>query len=152
VLLGRPIDLDLDAVQRKLVDDRRGGYCFEHNSLMLAVLTELGFAARPMSARVRMSRPRDFTPARAHLFLRVELDGPWLVDVGIASMSMASAIRLVFDEPQPTPHETRRLVRDGHLHYHQARLGDEWQDIYDFTLEEMPAIDREVANWYTSTH
>lgn len=152
VLLGRPIDLEIGAVQRKLVGARRGGYCFEHNSLLLAVLTELGFAARPLSARVRAQRPRDYLPARTHLFVRVELDGPWLVDVGVGSMSMASAIRLVLDEPQATPHETRRLVSDGGVYYHQALLGDEWQDIYEFTLEEMPAIDREVANWYTSTH
>jgi N-hydroxyarylamine O-acetyltransferase len=152
VLLGRPIDLELGAVQRKLVDARRGGYCFEQNSYLLAVLTELGFAARPLSARVRLQRPRDYTPARTHLILRVELDGPWLVDVGFGSMSMASAIRLVLDEPQPTPHEPRRLVRDGDLIFHQVQLAGEWNDIYELTLEEMPAIDREVANWYTSTH
>jgi N-hydroxyarylamine O-acetyltransferase len=152
VLLGRPIDLDLDAIQRKLVDDRRGGYCFEQNSLLLAVLTQLGFEARPLSARVRYQRPRDFTPARAHLFVRVELDAPWLVDVGIGSMSMASAIRLDTDEPQATPHEPRRLIREGDRIFHQVRLGDDWHDLYELTLEEMPAIDREVANWYTSTH
>jgi N-hydroxyarylamine O-acetyltransferase len=152
VLLGRPIDLDLDAVQRKLVDERRGGYCFEQNSLLLAVLGQLGFEARPLSARVRMQRPRDFVPARTHLVVRVELDGPWLADVGIGSMSMGSAIRLVLDEPQATPHETRRLVRDGARVFHQALLAGEWTDIYEMTLEEMPAIDREVANWYTSTH
>ena len=36
--------------------------------------------------------------------------------------------------------------------YHQARLGDTWHDIVELTLEEMPPIDRIVANWYTSTH
>jgi N-hydroxyarylamine O-acetyltransferase len=152
VLLGRPIDLELGALQRKLVRDRRGGYCFEQNALLLGVLTALGFAARPVSARVRMQRPRDVLPPRTHLFVQVELDGPWLVDVGIGAMSMASAIRLVMDEPQPTPHEPRRLVRDGDRIVHQARVGDDWQDIYETTLEEMPPIDREVASWYTSTH
>jgi N-hydroxyarylamine O-acetyltransferase len=156
VLLGRPIDLELGAVQRKLVGDRRGGYCFEHNGLMLSVLTELGFTARPLGARVRSGRPRDYIPARTHLFLRVELDEPWLVDVGFGSMSLAAAIR--FDPgdgvgpAQPTPHETRRLVREGDRIFHQALLGDDWQDVYEGTLDDMPAIDREVANWYTSTH
>ena len=36
--------------------------------------------------------------------------------------------------------------------YHQALLGTEWHDIYELTLEEMPPIDREVGNWFTSTH
>lgn len=152
VLLGWPIDLELGAIQRKLIEARRGGYCFEHNSLLLAVLTALGFEARPLSGRVRFQRPRDVTPARTHLFVRVELETSWLVDVGFGTMSMASAIRLDTAEPQPTPHEPRRLVREGNLVYHQAQLGDDWHDVYETTLEEMPPIDREVANWYTSTH
>jgi N-hydroxyarylamine O-acetyltransferase len=152
ILLGRPVDLDLGAIQRKLVDGHRGGYCFEQNSLLLAVLTELGYHARPLSGRVRYGRPRDFTPARTHLFVRVELDTSWLVDVGVGAMSLSAAIRLDTDEPQDTPHETRRLLREGRLIFHQARLGDEWHDVYELTLEEMPPIDREVSNWYTSTH
>jgi len=152
VLLGRPIELEPEAIERKLVGARRGGYCFEHNALLLTVLGQLGYTARPLSARVRYQRPRDFIPARAHLFVRVELDTPWLVDVGFGAMSLTSAIRLVPDEPQPTPHETRRLVREGGAWFHQVKLGDEWHDAYEFTLEEMPPIDREVANWYTSTH
>jgi N-hydroxyarylamine O-acetyltransferase len=152
ILLGRPVDLDLGAIQRKLIDGRRGGYCFEQNSFLLAVLTELGYHARPLSGRVRYQRPRDFTPARTHLVVRVELGTSWLVDVGVGAMSMSAAIRLDTDQPQATPHETRRLVRDGNLVFHQALLGDEWHDVYELTLEEMPPIDREVANWYTSTH
>ena len=152
VLLGRRIDVDPAAIEQKLVGDRRGGYCFEQNALLLTVLTALGYEARPLSARVRYQRPRDFTPARTHLCVRVELDEPWLADVGIGGLSMSAPIRLVLDEPQPTPHETRRLVKDGNVLFHQVLFGTEWQDLYELTLEEMPPIDREVANWYTSTH
>jgi N-hydroxyarylamine O-acetyltransferase len=152
ILLGRRIELEPAALERKLVGARRGGYCFENNGLLLDVLTQLGYTARPLSARVRYGRPRDYIPTRTHLFVRVELDTSYLVDVGFGALSLTSAIRLVLDEPQPTPHETRRLVRDGGLWFHQVLFGDEWQDLYEFTLEEMPPIDREVANWYTSTH
>jgi N-hydroxyarylamine O-acetyltransferase len=152
VLLGRRIDLDPAAIERKLVHDRRGGYCFEQNALLLTVLTALGFEARPLSARVRFQRPRDFIPTRTHLLVRVELGESWLVDVGVGGMSLTSAIRLGTDEPQPTPHDTRRLVEDGGVVFHQLQVGNEWHDVYELTLEEMPPIDREVANWYTSTH
>src|SRR5882672_8664858 len=74
VLLGRGINLDPAAVFKKLVHDRRGGYCFEQNSLFLRVLETLGFRVAPFSARVRWQRPRDFTPPRTHVFLRVEFD------------------------------------------------------------------------------
>jgi len=39
---GGAIVLGLDALERKFLDDRRGGYCFEHNTLFAAVLQELG--------------------------------------------------------------------------------------------------------------
>jgi N-hydroxyarylamine O-acetyltransferase len=152
VLLGKPIDLDPDALFRKLVLDRRGGYCFEQNTLLLAVLTELGFTVRPLSARVRWQRPRDYTPPRTHLLVRVELDEPWLADVGVGAMSPTAALRLAEEGEQATPHEPRRLHREGNLLYHQVRFGDEWHDVCELTLEEMPLIDRVVANWYTSAH
>jgi N-hydroxyarylamine O-acetyltransferase len=152
VLLGRPIDLDPAALVQKLVHDHRGGYCFEHNTLLLEVLTALGFAVRPLSARVRWQRPRDYTPARTHLLVRVELDEPWLADVGVGAMSPTCALRLADHGEQVTPHEPRRLHRDGDKIYHQVRLGEDWLDVAELTLEEMPLIDRIVANWYTSTH
>jgi N-hydroxyarylamine O-acetyltransferase len=153
VLLGRGIDLDPAAVEHKLVHARRGGYCFEHNSHLLHVLVALGFRATPISARVRLQRPRDYIPARTHCFLRVELGGDsWLADVGVGSMSLTGAIRLALDVEQRTPHEPRRIVRDDGRYFHQVRFGDRWEDICEFTLEEMPPIDREVGNWYTSQH
>ena len=153
VLLGRGIDLAPEAVFDKLVRQRRGGYCFEQNSLFLRALTALGFQAVPLSARVRIDRPREVMPPRTHLFLRVEIAGAhWLTDVGVGALSLTSAIRFGVDEEQPTPHEPRRLVREDDRWFHQARLGDVWSDVYEFTGEEMPVVDREVSNWFTSTH
>lgn len=153
VLLGRGVSLEDADVDRKLLAERRGGYCFEHNSLLLRVLVALGYEARPLSARVRLSRPRDFTPARSHMFVGVELDGTsWLVDVGVGGMSPTAALRLQLDVEQPTPHEPRRFVLLDGRWLHQAKVAGEWIDVCEFTREEMPAIDRVVANWYTSTH
>ena len=153
VLLGRGIDLDPAVVERKLVHARRGGYCFEQNQQLLRVLQALGFAAVPLSARVRWQRPRDFVPPRTHLFIRVELAGEtWLTDVGVGGLSLTAAIRLNHDGEQATPHESRRIVRGGGRYFHQVRLGSEWLDVCEFTGEEMPLIDRELANWWTSTN
>jgi N-hydroxyarylamine O-acetyltransferase len=153
VLLGRPIALDPESLAKKLIHDRRGGYCFEQNGLLLLVLGQLGYRVTPLSARVRWQRPRDFTPPRTHLFLRVELDGTtWLVDAGVGGLSLTCAIRLHHDGEQPTPHETRRIVREGALWFHQVRFETEWLDVCEFTLEEMPPIDRELASWWTSTN
>ena len=161
VLLLRGINLDMESVQRKIVSERRGGYCFEQNGLLLAALDAMGFAVEGLSARVRVAAAREFMPARTHLFGRVTLDGvPWLVDVGLGSLTPTGPIRMDTAEPQATPHEPRRIVPADGAHvgngmatwFHQALLGDQWQDVCEFTGERMPAIDRQVSNWWTSTN
>ena len=164
VLLGRPISLAPEDIARKLVDERRGGYCFEHNTLLLHVLQGLGFEVTPLSGRVRLQRPRDYVPARTHMFLRVDLGGEvWLADVGVGAFSLAAALKLEVDTPQGLPHDRRRIVREGAWTgfdqrapdarlIHQAHFADAWNDVCEFTLEPMPEIDRVLANWYTSAH
>jgi len=73
VLLGRGIRIDLDSLQNKLVRARRGGYCFEHSTLLAAVLEQLGFQPVRQLARVTVSRPRT-EMARTHMFLTVLLE------------------------------------------------------------------------------
>ncbi len=164
VLLDRGISLEPADIERKLVQQERGGYCFEQNTLLLHVLSALGFQVQPISARVRIRKPRSVTPARTHMFLRVELDGQSrLVDVGAGGLTPTSSLELILDTLQTTPHEPRRIVTSGAWTdlerrapdaclYHQVRLNDTWEDLYDFTLEEMHPIDRTVSSWYTSTH
>jgi N-hydroxyarylamine O-acetyltransferase len=154
VLLRRSISLEPAAIFQKLVLDHRGGYCFEQNGLLLEILGAMGFQVVPLSARVRLQRPRDFTPPRTHVFLRTAIDNEiWLVDVGVGGLSPTAAIRL--DDSgrvQKTPHEPRRIVREDGRLFHQVLLGEQWCDVYEFTLEEMPLIDRELGNWYTSAY
>ncbi|HZP61424.1 MAG TPA: arylamine N-acetyltransferase [Opitutaceae bacterium] len=154
VLLGRGINLDPAAVERKLVHQGRGGYCFEQNGFFYHVLAAIGFRVTPISARVRYQRPRDFIPPRTHLFLRIELErASWLTDVGVGGLSLTSAIPLDDSGRElPTPHEPRRILREGGRLFHQVQFGGEWHDVCEFTLEEMAPIDCELANWFTSTH
>ncbi|TGL41015.1 arylamine N-acetyltransferase family protein [Leptospira perdikensis] len=153
ILLGKNIDINLESIFEKLVIQRRGGYCFEQNGLLFHVLKKLGFEVTPISARVRLDKPRDFTPPRTHVFLRVELQGnSWLADVGVGGVSLTSAIQLIPNIEQETNHETRRILHDNGKYFHQVLFPSGWIDVCEFTLEEMPEIDRELANWFTSTH
>ena len=153
ILSGKDINIDIDSVYEKLVRRRRGGYCFEQNGLLLHVLRHVGFAVTPISARVRIERARDFIPPRTHVFLRVEISGnSYLTDAGIGGVSLTSAIQLCKDIEQKTPHETRRIVYENNKYFHQVRYAGGWNDVCEFTLEEMPAIDCELANWFTSAH
>src|SRR5436190_21361273 len=57
--LGRGIRIDLPSLTQKLVHQRRGGYCFEQNTLFAAALREMGFTVTPLTARVRWNLPVD---------------------------------------------------------------------------------------------
>ena len=104
VLLRHPVYIDLPFLEEKLVTQWRGGYCFEQNSLLLGVLNQIGFDAKPFSGRVRIDRSRDMTPPRTHLFVMVTLDGKtWVVDSGVGSLSLTSPIEFVEDLVQQTP-------------------------------------------------
>ncbi len=153
VLLGRPIRTDADSVVRKLVHDRRGGYCFEQNHLLLYVLRALGFAAEPMIARVRWQVPAGVATGLTHLLVRVTLDGrDWLTDAGMGSLSLTAPLEIREDLEQETPHDRRRLVRrDGHF-AQQVLFAGEWQDVNLFRPEPAAAVDLEMGNWYSHTH
>lgn len=152
ILLGQPVELSPAALERKLVTERRGGYCFEQNGLMLGILGQIGFEVTALAGRVRLDRPREFLPPRTHLFLNAHLDEEdWLFDVGVGGFSLTSPIRRHADGGQETLHETRRIVFEEGRFFHQAWTGEAWIDVYEFTGEAMPEIDREIGNWWTST-
>ncbi len=153
VLLGRGVRIDLESVERKLVRDRRGGYCFEQNTLFAAVLRALGFAVTPLLARVRWNVPAGTRTALTHMILRVDLAGrPWLADVGFGSIGLSGPIALDTAEEQATPHEPRRLLRVGDKVTHQVRVGETWSDVYEFRLEEPGPMDFEMGNWFSCSH
>lgn len=150
---GRRVAIDIDSIAAKLVDSRRGGYCFEHNTLFAHVLTQLGFSVTPLAARVLFGRAPDAVTPRTHMLLRVDIDGTaWIVDVGFGGVTLCAPLDLASRDPQPTPHEPARIDEAGDGAYAlSAKTGDAWQAIYRFDTLRTEPVDREVANWYTST-
>jgi N-hydroxyarylamine O-acetyltransferase len=82
IAAGRPLSLDPEAIYDKLVVRRRGGFCYELNGLFASLLRELGFDVTLLAGQLVDHATGAPGPERAHLALLVELDGPWLVDVG----------------------------------------------------------------------
>jgi N-hydroxyarylamine O-acetyltransferase len=154
-LRGERVLLDLGAIQDKLVTRRRGGYCFEQNSLFAAVLTELGFDVTPLLARVLWKRPDDAVTAKSHMLLCVALpEGSFIADVGFGGVTLTAPLRLEADVAQPTPFEPARLTRAAaHDAFDvEVQFGSAWQKAYRFDLRPTYRIDHEVANWYTCAH
>jgi len=154
VMLDRGVDIAPAAVDAKLIEAGRGGYCFEHNGLFKRVLGTMGFDVESLIARVQWMAPEN-APAhpRSHMGLRVTIDGvPWLADVGFGGCVSSEPLRMDTNEPQKTRHVTFRLAPSDDGLRVEALLGDKWAPLYDLCLDPQHDVDYEPANWFTSTH
>jgi N-hydroxyarylamine O-acetyltransferase len=152
-LLKQPVLLDLDSLQQKLIQEQRGGYCFEQNLLLRSVLLTLGFEVTNLAARVMWNLPGGTITPRSHMLLQVIIDGnAYIADVGFGGLTLTMPLALVPNDEQQTPHEQFRLVPDEQTYVMQALIKQEWKNLYRFDLQEQQLPDYEVSNWYISTH
>jgi arylamine N-acetyltransferase len=156
-LLGVPVDdLGPSALVDKLVNRRRGGYCYEQNGLMGYVLTELGYGVQRLAGRVIWMLDGDAPlPAQTHTVLAVTIpdtEGAYLVDVGFGGQTPTSPLRLESGIVQQTSHEPYRLDDRGEGWILRALVRGEWQALYQLTTRPQPLIDLTVGSWYVSTH
>ncbi|MGF6986918.1 N-hydroxyarylamine O-acetyltransferase [Paraburkholderia atlantica] len=153
-LMRQPVRLEIEAIERKLVTQKRGGYCFEQNILFANVLMQLGFRITPMLARVVWGREPGTISPRTHMVLRVDLDGDeWIADVGFGGVTLTAPLRLTAGLAQPIPLGTFRLADAGHdTVYLEVLAPDEsWTRVYNVDLRAVEWVDYEISNWYTST-
>jgi len=150
VLLGRGVRIDLDSIYAKLVDARRGGYCFEHGTLVQAALAELGFAPVAHAARVIMLRRRE-DAALTHMVLTVSIEGrTFVLDPGFGGHAPLVPVPLDGD-----------IVRDGKDCHRMVRRDDEWvleaqidgafSPLWTSSLQPTMPIDFVMANHFVST-
>ena len=110
---GEPIVLNEDALFTKIVEKKRGGFCYECNGMFAGLLRELGFEAAMLGAGVA-HREGGFGPNFDHMALMVTLADRWLVDVGFGDSFVQP---LLLDERGEQVQGTRsfRIVDDGDL-------------------------------------
>lgn len=130
----QPIVLEDDALFTKIVERRRGGFCYEANGLFAALLRALGFEVAMLSAEVA-NPAGEFGPNFDHMTLMVSLDQRWLVDVGFGD-SFLEPLLLDERDPQVQGNRAYRILPEGtHLVLWQREENDKWQAQYRFTLQ-----------------
>jgi N-hydroxyarylamine O-acetyltransferase len=130
---GRKIVLDENALVRKIVEERRGGFCYELNGAFTALLRELAFRVTLLSARVLRS-DGSMSPEFDHLTLRVDLEEPWLVDVGFGD-SFVEPLLLKPNFEQEQSDRKFRIVENGdRLAVQRLELDGTWKPEYSFDL------------------
>jgi N-hydroxyarylamine O-acetyltransferase len=152
-LTGVAPSLALPDLEQKLLRERRGGWCFEHNLLLWSVLQAAGFGVTGLAARVLWQQPADARPARSHMLLRVETPaGPHIADVGFGGLTLTGPLALVADLEQATPHGRFVLRRDSEDWQLEALLPQGPAPMYRFDLAPQLPVDYGYANWFLATN
>ena len=162
---GGAISVRVTDLERKFLDERRGGYCFEHNTLFAAALVDAGFSPITLLGRVRRGPPERW--CRTHMVLRVPNPEPknpepgtpntepeaWLADVGFGGLGLLWPIPLGDGTSSLQGGIEYTLRRDGHLWVLSMRdASGDATDLYEFSDDPQTPWDVEVANHFTSTH
>jgi N-hydroxyarylamine O-acetyltransferase len=162
---GGGVSVALEDIERKFLDEGRGGYCFEHNTLFATALREIGFAVTALLGRVRRGPPERW--CRTHMVLRVTIGGePWLADVGFGGIGLLEPIAMRDGARSEQVGLIYTLRREAHVWSLRAESVPKSvpesvpesvpdsvpEDLYEFSEDPQTPGDVEVANHYTSTH
>ena len=139
---GEPIVLNEDALFGKIIENRRGGFCYEANGLFAGLLRALGFDVTMLSAGVA-KKDGGFGPDFDHMTLMVRLAERWLVDVGFGD-SFLEPLLLDSRDEQVQGRRAFRIVEDNsHLILQRRDDGGDWEPQYRFTLQPHTFADYE---------
>jgi N-hydroxyarylamine O-acetyltransferase len=134
IALNRQIACDEDAFVRKIVEGRRGGFCYELNGAFAGLLRAIGFKVTLLSARVPREDGGD-GPDFDHLALRIDLDEPWLADVGFGDSFLDPLLLMPSAEQSQDGRKYRVSDYENSLHMERAERNGVWKRQYSFTLK-----------------
>ena len=139
---GEPIVLNEDALFRKIVTKKRGGFCYECNGLFAGLLRALGFEVAMLGAGVA-HREGGFSPIFDHMALMVALDERWLVDVGFGESFLEPLLLDLRDEQVQGTRAFCIADEDGYLVLKRRNDEGIWEPQYRFTLQSYGFADYE---------
>ena len=151
---GVVVSLNEEDLAAKLVERRRGGYCFEQNLLLGCALRALGAEVELYLARVLLGADPGAPRPRSHLLLGVNWQGErWHADVGFGGGTLLEPLPWGPGEVHEQSGWRYRVIEREPEYVLQTAAGEgEWGDLYAFLPHPVPKADIETANWWTSTH
>jgi N-hydroxyarylamine O-acetyltransferase len=150
ISLGRHITCDEGRFIHKIVNLHRGGFCYELNGAFAALLWALGFRVTLLSARVSRE-DGSASPEFDHMALRVDLDEPWLADVGFGD-SFLEPLRLIPELEQEQYGQRFRIASGRDVMILQRQLGDKpWKPQFQFTQTPRLLCDFEARCQFQQT-
>lgn len=146
IALGRPINLAPNALFTKIIHDRRGGFCYELNSLFCWLLQKLGFRSHLISCSI-MTEEGSFGPLFDHMAIIVKMEDLWLVDVGYGDLFIEPLL-LTNTHAQQDQFKHYQLIKENEDYtLSESKDGMNFQPRYTFNT-----IPRRIADFEDQCH
>ena len=152
ILKGIPISLDAEDIYKKIVENNRGGYCFEVNALLSHMLKEMGFEVSSYFARY--VRGEEDVPMRRHRIIAVTCEnGTYMCDIGVGQIAPRYPVKMEEGLVQEQFGEQYRFEKDtdaGWVLFDDTK--GEWMPYITFTEEKQYEIDFVQPSFYCEKH
>lgn len=151
VFYRKPILLDEASLYKKIVENRRGGYCFEMNGIFSIALQTIGFKVFNLLARVTIDGCHYTT--KTHQVILVETGNKkWLADVGFGNDGIVAPLSIENNADQKQFAHVYRIMEDKEYGcLLQRKENGKYRSMYAFTLDRCYPEDFEMSNHYTAT-
>ncbi|GAB6193511.1 arylamine N-acetyltransferase family protein [Desulfocastanea catecholica] len=152
VLLHENLSLESQVLFERVVTNKRGGYCFEHNKIFFEILKNLGFQCDIALGRVLHNR--DIDVPRTHRITKVTFEEcNYIVDVGFGPLCPRVPLNLDCDKPQDQGDAVYRIIQpDRGRFFLQIEQVDGWFTLYSFDNGLYTEADCLCGHHYSSTH
>jgi N-hydroxyarylamine O-acetyltransferase len=152
-LLGKgSVDITPSYVENKILFEKRGGYCWEQNTLLFHMLKAFGFQVRRVGCKVLYREPVNIPISIGHMALLICIDDKeWLVDSAFGGMTATYPLDINNESEISSPYNPlRRIRKDNEVMIHEAKLSNVWHSLYSFSTDIFEHSDAVTGNYICS--
>lgn len=145
------ISLETEDLFKKIVMDRRGGYCFEQNKLLFKILEAMEFETKPCLGRVVYGK--DVDVPQTHRITIVTLnEQEYLADVGFGPYAPTNLVPLNGQSIQSLNGNEYRIHKNENFIFEMQILKPHgFFTLYTFENRPCFESDFKIGNYYTNT-
>jgi N-hydroxyarylamine O-acetyltransferase len=135
IIFGTPLSMDPAQILKKIIKDKRGGICFETNTLFYSVLVSLGFDVHYISAKFWNDDKQNWNPDYSHLALLVKIEGNmYLADVGVGG-GFLEPLLLKDGYEYSDSNGSYRVRETNQSNYLLQKLDESWKDLLQISID-----------------
>ncbi|MEO8446501.1 MAG: arylamine N-acetyltransferase [bacterium] len=131
-----PIVIDVKNFYEKIINNNRGGFCYELNGLFNELLSAAGYKTYFVSCNIFISDEKGFSPDYDHIAIVVQTeDGEYLADVGFGD-NFLKPLKLIYNKSfeQYGVHYRLSKIDSDELLLEKSRNGSDYIREYKFRL------------------